>query len=57
MWAVGVNSPAHSTSYIHNIVIWIQTSDNGRKILINPSVEVVLQKSACIGVVHNQVAK
>jgi hypothetical protein len=42
---------------MHNVVIRIQTSDNGRKVLVNPSVEVVLQESARIGMVHDQVAK
>jgi hypothetical protein len=53
LWAVRVNGPAHSTSCMHNVVIWIQTSDNGRKVLVYPSVEIILQKSASIGVVHN----
>jgi hypothetical protein len=42
---------------MHDIVIWVQASDNGGKVLVNPSVEVVLQKGTSVGVVHDQVAK
>jgi hypothetical protein len=54
--AIWVDSSAHAASRTHDIVFRIKAADNCREIFVNLPAQVVAQKGARVGVMHDKVA-